>query len=449
MQSCGIRLDFSNQKLDQSVLDGLVKLALDRGIQKTFNAMRQGEVVNLSEKRSALHTSLRDPSKDVPFGLEVHQSLEKIIKFAEAVRSGKWLGATGEKIRTVVNIGIGGSDMGPRAVWHALRPNHPKIDIRFLAAADGVTFDRIFSDLDAASTLIVVSSKSWRTQETHFNALAALEWFKNQGIDGKNLAKHVVVVSSNPNAANSLNLPQENQFPIWDWVGGRFSVWSAIGLPVAVGLGAKVFLELLSGAHCMDEHASIAPITSNLPALLALIAYRNITQLGVSSYCFLAYDERLRIVVDWLQQLEMESLGKHRTTTGQAVDTPTAIAVWGGHGNESQHSFYQWLREGTSKTAIDICWSIKPGHSHKQLHNVLIANAKAQTKALTSREQGDENFNVVTVLTLEILDAKTLGSLMALYEHKTVMLAFLFGLNAFDQPGVELGKKLAREILGS
>lgn len=448
VECCGIKLDFANQGLLAADLANLIEFAKSRNIQPAFNSMRNGDIVNLSENRQALHTSLRDPSSNAPHALEVHQVLKRFLKFADAVRSGQWLGCTGKKIKTIVNIGIGGSDMGPRAVWHALKPNKSEIEVRFLAAADGVTFDRTFGDLTADTTLIVISSKSWKTQETHYNSQSALDWYKSSGIDGKELQKHVVVVSANPNAASSLGLPEENQFPIWDWVGGRFSFWSSIGLPVAIGLGSKVFLELLEGAHEMDEHTSKAPIERNLPALLALIAYRNITQLNVSSYCFLAYDERLRMIVDWLQQLEMESLGKNKSYRGEYLTTPTAIAVWGGHGNESQHSFYQWLREGTSKTAIDICWCIKPGHKHENLHRVLIANAQAQTKALVTREPEDKNFNVVSVLTINELNAKTLGSLMALYEHKTVMLACLFGLNPFDQPGVELGKKLAREILG-
>ena len=291
--------------------------------------------------------------------------------------------------------------------------------------------------------MVVISSKSFKTQETQANAKEIFEWLLKAGITHEGFKNHVVVVSAKEDAAEFFGLPKDNYFPIWDWVGGRFSVWGAIGLPVAIALGSGIFKRFLAGAHMMDKHASFTELQNNLPALMAMFAYWNTVKLDVSSFCFLPYDERLRTMVDWLQQLEMESLGKSTKPDGSPIVGKTSLAVWGGHGNESQHSFYQWLREGTAKNAIDVCWCKKPGHNHKELDRVLMANAKAQTEALVTRDIGNKYFNVVSTITLDDLTPERLGALMALYEHKTTMLGTLFGINAFDQPGVELGKKLA------
>lgn len=441
--ACGITLDLGRQRISQKELLSLIEIVGDKKMIESFNDMRKGKIVNSSEQRSALHTSLRDPSTEAPYAKEVHETLERFCNFADSVRNWKWRGCTGERITDVINIGIGGSDMGPRTVYNALRKANPEIHLQFLASADGVIFDRVTEDLDPYKTLIVISSKSFKTQETQANAKEIFDWLKRAGISEKQFSKHVVVVSANPNAAEYFGLPRENYFPIWDWIGGRFSVWGAIGLPVAIALGTDVFRRFLAGAHQMDKHASFTPLQDNLPALMAMFAYWNINYLGVSSYCFLPYDERLRTMVDWLQQLEMESLGKSIKSDGTPVVGKTSLTVWGGHGNESQHSFYQWLREGTASTAIDIFWCEKPGHNHKELNKVLMANAKAQTEALVTRNTDNQYFNVVSTITMDALTPESLGALMAMYEHKTTMLGTLFGLNAFDQPGVEFGKKLA------
>lgn len=443
--ACGITLDIGRQRISQPELLSLIDFVTNRRIIESFNDMRQGKIVNPSEHRSALHTSLRDPSPEAPHAKEIHETLNRICKFADDVRNWKWRGAAGDRITDVINIGIGGSDMGPRTVYNALRAPKPEINLHFLASADGVIFDRITANLDPFKTLIVISSKSFKTQETQANAKEIFNWLSCGGIPSNLFHKHVVVVSAKQNAAQCFGLPIENYFPIWDWVGGRFSVWGAIGLPVAIALGSNVFKRFLAGAHQMDKHASFTPLQNNLPALMAMFAYWNTTKLDVSSYCFLPYDERLRTMVDWLQQLEMESLGKSVKPDGTPVIGKTSLNVWGGHGNESQHSFYQWLREGTAKTAIDVCWCNQPGHTHSELNKVLLANAKAQTEALVTRDPSSPYFNVVSTITLNDLTPETLGSLMAMYEHKTTMLGTLLGINAFDQPGVELGKKLAKK----
>lgn len=239
-----------------------------------------------------------------------------------------------------------------------------------------------------------------------------------------------------------MNLPEANFFPIWDWVGGRFSVWSSIGLPCAIALGSEVFRQLLAGAHAMDEHVANTPPEDNLALTLALLSYRDVQE-GVMTHCYLPYDERLRMMVFWLQQLEMESLGKSTAIEGGRVACRTGQGVWGGHGNESQHSFYQWLREGTASTSVDLLWCEKPGHKHADLHRVLIANAKAQADALALRDTKSGYRNYVTTIAIDELTPARLGALMALYEHKTTMLGTLFGINPFDQPGVELGKQLS------
>ena len=424
-------------------MKGLFKLAEEKGVLEANAKMRSGEIVNVSEHRPALHTALRDTSVSAPFHKEVTEALNHLCNFAEDVRSGLFCGCRGDAITDIINIGIGGSEMGPRAVWHALRYVQPSIRLHFLSAADGVLFDRIVSGLNPFKTLVVVSSKSFGTRETMVNAAAVDQWLLDAGITGKDRNHHMVVVSANRDAAEQMNLPESNLFPIWDWVGGRFSVWSSIGLPCAVALGPEVFRQLLAGAHAMDAHVTDAPMEDNLALLLALLSYRN-AQEGVATHCFLPYDERLRTMVFWLQQLEMESLGKSTAIDGGRVACRTGQGVWGGHGNESQHSFYQWLREGTVSSSVDLCWCEKPGHCHVDLHRVLIANAKAQAEALVTRDPTDTFCNAVTTISIDELTPARLGALMALYEHKTTMLGTLFGINPFDQPGVELGKKLSR-----
>lgn len=447
VSSLRITLNAGKQRISKIDFENLINLLNKKKVINSFIEMRQGAIVNLSEKRQALHTSLRDPSPEAPYSGEVHKTLDKICQFAERVRNWKWLGCRGDRITDVINVGIGGSDMGPRAVYNALRTTRPEIKVHFLASADGVAVDRLTAELDPYKTLIIISSKSFSTLETLSNCKEIFRWLKNFGFRDDDFKHHVVAVSANPKAASFLGLPDENFFPIWDWVGGRFSVWGAIGLPVAISLGENVFRRFLIGAHLMDAHTASAPIQKNLPALLAAFSYWNVENLGISSFCFLPYDERLTTLVPWLQQLEMESLGKSKTVKGNKVSEKTCVPVWGGHGNESQHSFYQFLREGTARTALDICWCEKPGHAHNDLHRVLLANAKAQAEALLKRENDDGCFNVVNTIVLDELSPETLGSLMAMYENKTAILGALLGINTFDQPGVELGKLLARKLL--
>jgi len=450
LAACGIRLDFSRQRLDTEALQLLRRLAAHRDVSGAQRAMVRGELVNASEQRPALHTALRAPADSDLAGPPAvqhaaHAELDRLRAFAERVRSTAWRGAGGQAITDVINIGIGGSDSGPRLLCDALAEFADGPRVHFLSNVDGHRVARLLPRLDPGTTLAVVSSKSFSTRETLLNAEAVRAWLTKAGISDAALAQHMVVVSAKPGAAAVLGVPDANQFHLWDWVGGRFSVWSAIGLPALLALGPARFDEFLAGGHAMDRHALDSPLEANLPATLALLAFWNIAVLQTTSECLLPYDDRLRGMVTWLQQLEMESLGKSRAADGGWVSLPTIQPVWGGVGTEAQHTFFQALRQGTSRTAIDIVLVERPQHAYAEHHRVLLANARAQAEALVLQDPDSQAVNAVSVLELRDLSPGTLGSLMALYEHKTTMLATLLGLNAFDQPGVELGKTLARQ----
>lgn len=442
--ACGIKLDLSRQRLTGDDLAGLFRLADEKGLLAAHRGMVAGAVVNSSEGRQALHTSLRAFSPEAPRYEEVQAERQRLFAFARRVREGRWRGCRGDRITDIINIGIGGSSMGPHAVWHALRTANPDLKLHFLSSVDGVLLERILAVCNPRSTLVIVSSKSFTTREAQVNAAAVDQWLLDNGIVGADRNRHMVVVSANPGASDYMCLPPENAFRLWDWVGGRFSVWSAVGLPVMLALGTEAFTEFLMGANEMDRHSVTAPVESNLPALTALMEYWNATRLGITSHCLLPYDERLRGLVPWLQQLEMESLGKTHGPDGLPVEGLTGLAVWGANGNEGQHSFYQWLRDGTGRTSIDLVWSEMPGHRYAEHYRVLLANARAQAEALVTRQDASSWFNVVSTITLDAVTPRRLGALMAMYEHKTTMLGHLFGLNPFDQPGVELGKRLSR-----
>ena len=443
-RACGIRLDIGRQRISGPDFERLVAFGEKREILAAHRRMMAGAIVNESEGRAALHTSLRSFSPSAPHYDEVEHERRRIFRFAEDVRSGRWTGCRADRIKDIINVGIGGSEMGPHAVYHALRGPNPDIRVHFLSSVDGVLLERVLAACQPHSTLAIVSSKSFSTRETQVNAAAVDQWFLDAGIVGADRNRHIVVVSSKDDAAAQMCLPEENLFRIWDWVGGRFSVWGAVGLPVAVALGPEVFREFLQGAAEMDRHSSEAPISENLPALLALISYWNATRLEISSHCMLPYDERLRVLVAWLQQLEMESLGKTVTPEGEPIEGHTGQGVWGANGNEGQHSFYQWLRQGTGRTSVDMLWSEMPGHRYAEHYKVLLANARAQAEALVARDPSSPFFNAVSTIVLDAVNPRRLGALMAMYEHKTTMLGTLFHINPFDQPGVELGKRLSR-----
>lgn len=435
----GITLDFGRQRFDAKEFERLIALAREKKILESFRAMCAGAVVNKSENRQVLHTALRDPGLNGPYSKEIHETLDRVYDFADKIREGIWTGASGEVITDVLNVGIGGSDLGPKVVYEALRPAVPKIRAHFLSAADPILFERIVSQLDPNRTVVVISSKSFNTIETRANATEVITWLKQSGITEDGLKHHVVTVSANPKAYEIYGLPKENHYPIWEWVGGRFSVWSAIGLPVAISLGSDVFRNYLQGAYEMDVHTKTEDVENNLPALLALFEYFNCHEKEAPNYFFLAYDERLRRFSEWLQQLEMESLGKAKKLDGTSLVGKGCPSVGGGHGNEGQHSYYQWVREGAWSSSIDMC--LVSSKASNQLEKVQRANYEGQLEALSKKECGAFT-NAISSIAIDEIGAAKLGELMSMYEHKTALLGFLFDVNAFDQPGVEYGKRL-------
>jgi len=451
IEACGIRLDISGQRLETGDLQALRDFASAADLPGSFRSMVCGEMVNPSERRAALHTALRALPDDEPGAPETVRSavaaeLVRMRAFAKEVRSGSWMGATGQRITDVINIGIGGSDAGPRLVRHALEELADGPQVHFASNVDGTVLARLLPRLDPARTLAIVSSKSLSTRETLMNAASVRAWLAAAGIAGERLNRHMVVVSAKAGAASELGLEADRQFMLWDWVGGRFSLWSAVGLPVLLAIGPDRFDAFLSGGRAMDRHVLDAPLERNLAATLALIEVWNTVVLQMPTLCFLAYDERLAPMIGWLQQLAMESLGKSRRNDGQLSEVPTGPVVWGGVGTDAQHTFMQLLRQGTARTAVDVLYVEQATHEYDEHHHVLIANARAQVEALTAADADSLAVNAVNALSLDRLTPERLGSLLALYEHKIVLVAALLGINAFDQPGVEFGKALARRM---
>ncbi len=448
LESCGIKVDISRQRISHKELSGLYDMAANIGLIQKHREMIEGKEVNPSENRVALHTLLRDPGSDLPQAKLVQETLDKMRKFSYEVRQGMRRGSSGERFTDIINVGIGGSYAGPHLVYDACQDSRSSdINVHWVSNVDGWVLANLLSKLSASNTLVIVSSKSFDTAETLMNAKTILTWFRDQGIEGKDLEKHFVVCSSNPSAGNRIGVPGAIRFSLWDWVGGRFSVWGATGLPVVIALGPTTFDELLRGAHQMDLNSLETDPAKNLPMNLALISIWNSIALDASSFCFLPYEHRLARMIQWLQQLQMESLGKSRLLNGELATFPTGRIVWGGLGNDAQHTFFQCLRQGTARTAIDILWAEKPSHSLTEHHDFLLANAKAQANVLVAEDEDSLSMNAVTVLKVADISPFSLGALMSMYEHKTTMLGNLYGINPFDQPGVELGKKLAREII--
>jgi glucose-6-phosphate isomerase len=451
LAAAGLTLDIGRQRIDVPTLVALRQWAQSRGVVSAQHAMVRGDIVNASESRPALHTALREPARaalgtPAPVHAAVQAELVRLRAFAMEVRSGAWRGATGRPITDVVNLGIGGSDSAPRLVCDALAERIDGPRPHFVANVDGHVLARLLPQLDAATTLFIVSSKSFSTRETLLNAQTALAWLASAGITGVQRGRHVVTVSAKPGASAALGVADAPQFHLWDWVGGRFSLWSAIGLPAILALGPERFDELLGGAHAMDRHAIDAPLDANLPATLALLAWWNTAVVGATSLCLLPYDDRLRAMIVWLQQLAMESLGKSRGVDGRFVEGQTVQPVWGGVGTDAQHTFFQALRQGTLRTAVDLLVVRQADHAFEEHQRVLVANARAQAEALIAADADSRALNAVNVIELERLTPAALGALLALYEHATTMQATLLGINAFDQPGVELGKVLARQL---
>ncbi|MFL6685067.1 glucose-6-phosphate isomerase [Paraburkholderia graminis] len=462
----GLAADFSKNRITDDTLKLLVQLAREAGVEKRRDAMFAGEVVNPTEGRAALHTALRASSPSAPFHAQVQAERAKMAAFADQVRSGAWTGYTGKRIRHVVNIGIGGSDLGPKMVVHAL--HHlatPEIATHFVSNVDGADLYNVMQQIDPEETLAIIVSKTFTTLETMTNARSLRDWFIEKGCPENALAKHFVGVSANPSEVVKFGIAQENVFEMWDWVGGRYSLWSAVGLSIMIAVGPQQFGELLAGANDMDGHFRTAPLDKNLPVLLGMIGiwYRNF--FGSQSYLVAPYSEALHYLPSYLQQLEMESNGKSARLDGAMVDYPTSAVTWGEPGTNGQHAFFQMLHQGPTIVPIDFVAVLTPEHPLVNHHAKLLANCFAQSEALMLGRTLEEAKKVAgpdkpelaphlvfpgnrptSTLILDALTARSLGALIALYEHKVLVQASVWNINPFDQWGVELGKILGKVV---
>ncbi|MBJ7311042.1 glucose-6-phosphate isomerase [Rugamonas sp. CCM 8940] len=477
VDAAGLFLDYSKNRIDANTVGLLLDLARERGVEAQRDAMFAGEKINLTEHRAVLHTALRMPrdkalrvdGQDVV--ADVHAVLERMRDFTDRVRSGAWLGHSGKPITDVVNIGIGGSDLGPKMACLALRSYaHPRLKMHFVSNVDGHDMDAVLDQVDPATTLFIVASKTFVTAETMLNARTARSWFLRHA-KADDLARHFVAVSTNTEEIKAFGIDPANMFPFWDWVGGRYSVWSSIGLAVALSIGFGYFTDFLAGAHAMDQHFLEAPLEENMPVLLAMVGFWNRQFLGCSSLSIAPYHQDLSRFPAYLQQLDMESNGKRVTKGGAPVDVPTCPVVWGECGTNAQHAYFQLLHQGSDVTPIDFIAALRPTHDLPGHHDALLANCFAQSEAFMTGKTGDEvradlqaqglaaaeiealvphktfpgNRPSNTIL-MDQLSPPLLGALIALYEHKTFVQGVLWDVNSFDQWGVELGKVLAKNI---
>jgi glucose-6-phosphate isomerase len=472
LEAAGLFLDYSKNRITGEMLKQLLKLAAECGLKSRIKAMFSGEKINITENRAVLHVALRMPKTAKVFVdgknvvPEVHAVLDKMEAFSKRVRSGAWKGFTGKRIKNIVNIGIGGSDLGPVMAYEALRHyTERSLTFRFVSNVDGIDFVEAVHDLDPAETLFIVSSKTFTTQETMTNAQSARDWLlKGFGGNPRAVAKHFVAVSTNAEKVSAFGIDTANMFGFWDWVGGRYSMDSAIGLSTMLAIGPKNYRALLAGFHEMDEHFRTAPLERNLPVLMGLLSVWNTNFLGAETVAVLPYEQYLKRFPAYLQQLTMESNGKHVTLSGKTVNYQTSPIYWGEPGTNGQHSFYQLIHQGTRLIPCDF---IAFGHALTKLgrhHDILMANVFAQAEALafgkTAAEVKAENVPAALVphkifegnrpsntILAGRLTPEVLGKLVALYEHIVFTQGAIWNVNPFDQWGVELGKALAQRIV--
>jgi glucose-6-phosphate isomerase len=469
-EAVGLYLDYSKNRVTDETISLLVQLAEQCGLAEHRDQMFAGERINVSENRSVLHVALRTPRDatlvvdGVDVGAEVHEVLDRMGTFADRVRSGDWRGHTGRPIRNVVNIGIGGSDLGPVMAYEALRfYTQRDLTFRFVSNVDSNDFVEATRDLDPAETLFIISSKTFATLETLTNAHSARDWVVDRlGADDA-VAKHFVAVSSNAERVAAFGIDTANMFGFWDWVGGRYSMDSAIGLSTMVAVGPAGFAELLAGFHDMDEHFRTAPLAENLPVLMGLLAVWYGDFFDAQTMGVMPYDQYLKRFPAYLQQLTMESNGKHVTLAGTPVDYQTGAVYWGEPGTNGQHSFYQLLHQGTKLIPVDLIGFAKSLNPLGDHHDILSSNVFAQAEALAFGTTADEvradgtaedvvahrvmpGNRPTNVILAETLTPRLLGSLIALYEHSVFTQGTIWGIDSFDQWGVELGKALANRI---
>jgi glucose-6-phosphate isomerase len=471
VSALGLYADFAKQRIDAQTLQLLVALAEESGLGSAIEAMFRGDKLNVTENRAVLHVALRTPrghsitvdGEDVV--PKVHEVLDRMADFATRVRSGAFLGHTGKPIRNIVNIGIGGSDLGPVMAYEALQPYTDRTrSFRFVSNVDGQDFVEATRDLDAAETLFIVASKTFTTQETMANADSARAWTLAQLGDEKAIAKHFVALSTNEKEVTRFGIDRANIFGFWDWVGGRYSMDSAIGLSTMIAVGPEHFRAMLAGFHAMDGHFRSTPFAQNLPVLFALIGLWNSSFLDIGSVAVLPYEQYLKRFPAYLQQLIMESNGKQVTRGGRRVDYPTSPVYWGEPGTNGQHSFYQLIHQGTARIACDFIAFCQAHDTLGRHHDLLMANVFAQAEALAFGKSAEqvkaegtadwlvphrtfEGNRPSTTLLAEKLTPELLGKLVALYEHMVFVQGVIWDIDSFDQWGVELGKVLAQRIV--
>jgi glucose-6-phosphate isomerase len=470
-EGAGLYLDYSKNRITSETIALLVQLARECGVTERRDAMFRGEKINLTEKRAVLHVALRAPrgvkievdGKDVV--PEVHAVLDKMAAFSERVRGGQWKGHTGKRIRNVINVGIGGSYLGPEMAYAALRDfSDRSMTFRFVANVDGAAFAEATHDLDPAETLFILSSKTFTTLETMTNAATARQWIVEKLGGDAAVAKHFVAVSTNETEVRKFGIDTANMFGFWDWVGGRYSMDSAIGLSTMLAIGPDGFREMLAGFRAMDEHFLSAPLEKNLPALMGLLTVWYNNFFGAQTIGVMPYSDNLRRFPAYLQQLQMESNGKHVDLDGNHVSVQTGPIIWGEPGTDGQHSFYQLIHQGTKLIPCDLIAFCRPLSELRHHHDLLMSNVFAQAEALAFgktpeelKAEGSPDFQTpfrvcegnrpTNVILAEKLDPRTLGSLVALYEHNVMTQGAIWNIDSFDQWGVELGKVLAKRII--
>ncbi len=470
VEACGLTLDYSKNRITEETVRLLVKLAEARGVTKRRDAMFRGDKINTTERRAVLHVALRAP-RDTRIEVDghdvvpdVHEVLDRMARFADALRGGRWTGQTGKRIRTIVNIGIGGSYLGPEMAYLALRPYSDRdLALRFVSNVDGANFAEAALGLDPAETLFIISSKTFTTLETMTNAATARQWVVG-ALGEASVAKHFVAVSTNIPAVEKFGIDPTNTFGFWDWVGGRYSMDSAIGLSTMIAIGPENFRAMLDGFHAMDEHFRTTPLERNLPALLGLLTVWYNNFFGAQTLGVMPYAAHLGRFPAYLQQLQMESNGKHVALGGNAVSWQTGPIIWGEPGTDGQHSFYQLIHQGTKLIPCDLIGFLQPLSQYAEHHDLLMANLFAQAEAFAFGKTADElktegspdfqtPFRVTegnrptNMILAERLDPRTLGALIALYEHSVFTQGVVWDIDSFDQWGVELGKVLANRII--
>ena len=475
----GFLLDYSKNRITQRTMELLCNLARQAELDKQREKMFAGDPINNTEQRAVLHTALRRPPgyslevDGLDLSVEISDVLAQMKSCCDRVISGSWTGYTGKRMTDVVNIGIGGSDLGPYMVTEALRPfAHGMLRVHFVSNIDGTHIIETLKKLNPETTLFIIASKTFTTQETLTNAMTARDWFLNHAAAELHIARHFVAVSTNRAKVVEFGIDEANMFRFWDWVGGRYSLWSSIGLSIALFLGFDHFQKLLNGAAAMDQHFCTEPFERNIPVVLALLGIWYNIFFGFSSHAVIPYDQYLHRFPAFLQQLDMESNGKRVNCTGEVVDYSTGPVIWGEPGTNSQHAFFQLMHQGTAIIPADFIVPLKTQNPSGQHHDILLANCFAQTEALMKGKNRDEvrkeleaaNYDdaelemllphkvfpgnrPTNTLLLDELDPFTLGSLIAMYEHKVFVQGIIWQINSFDQWGVELGKQLAKAIL--